>query len=75
MSNGNPWLQRQRKTDLYDTAKRLGLEGYVHLAESPSSVRKVMRSLVCSVLSPECHPYVTTVAPDCPHAKTRLPWL
>lgn len=29
MSSGNPWLQRQRKSDLIEIAERVGLEEYV----------------------------------------------
>jgi hypothetical protein len=30
MSSGNPWLQRQRKSDLIELAERVGLKEYVH---------------------------------------------
>jgi hypothetical protein len=31
MSGGNPWLQRQRKSDLIELAERVGLDEYVHI--------------------------------------------
>lgn len=72
MSGGNPWLQRQRKTDLIDLAERVGLDEYVHILPASAFFQSTLCALH-AMFATSCRNHWHAASPAGKNARARAP--